>query len=80
MYTGNVYNLEIEGARTFVADGFLVHNCRCTKSALSREEAEDEGISDSAPRGDKSDMEEDWSPDVGKYDASIRDEIESRLK
>lgn len=28
-FVGVVYNLQVEGARTFVAGGFLVHNCRC---------------------------------------------------
>jgi hypothetical protein len=54
--------------------------CRCTKSALSREEAEDEGITKSAPPGETSHMDEDWEPDIGKYNESIRDEIERRLK
>jgi hypothetical protein len=48
-YTGIVHNLEVEGAGTYVADGFLVHNCRCSFTALSREEAADEGIDAEGP-------------------------------
>ncbi len=29
-YNGYVYNLSIEGDETYIADGFVVHNCRST--------------------------------------------------
>lgn len=28
-YTGPVYNFEVEGAESYVANGLIVHNCRC---------------------------------------------------
>jgi hypothetical protein len=39
-YTGKVYNLEVAGSPTFVAGGFLVHNCRCVVTAWHKSWAE----------------------------------------
>lgn len=33
-YTGTVYNLEVEGDESYVAQGVVVHNCLCRKDAV----------------------------------------------
>jgi hypothetical protein len=55
-------------------------NCRCTFSALSHEEAEEAGITDSAPAATGGFGDEDWEPNPSRFDESIRAVIEDRLK
>lgn len=66
----------------------LHHGCRSILTALSPEEADEEGISTRAPDVDPddgfglepSDEGGDWEPRLRGYPAPIRDELRSRLK
>jgi hypothetical protein len=62
----------------------LMHcNCMCTKTALSQEEAEDEGIDTHGPDvdadegfGTRPDEEgEDWAPDMGNMAPALREAL-----
>jgi hypothetical protein len=37
-YNGYVYNLSIEGDETYIADGFVVHNCRSLRVPVVKDE------------------------------------------
>ena len=84
-YSGSVYNLEVEGARTFFANGVLVHNCRCSFTALTPEEAREEGYEsdDDGPDVEADDGfggERDWDPDGSDYPAEIGAVFSDRME
>jgi len=86
-FTGIVFNLEVEGSRTFVANGVLVHNCRSIATPLTEDEAKAEGITRSPPRVDPvsgfgdapSVTGTDWKPDPEDYPEPIAAELEDGL-
>lgn len=43
-FRGSVYNFETEEDQSYVVNGIVVHNCRCTVTAVSKYEVEDYGI------------------------------------
>jgi SPP1 gp7 family putative phage head morphogenesis protein len=43
-YTGIVYNLSVEGDRSYIVQGATVHNCRCGVVTLSAREIERDGL------------------------------------
>lgn len=71
---------------TFVAEGQVVHNCRCSFTALSAEEA-GEDVDEDGPAADADDgfgdapdeVGEDWQPETGDYPAEVGDILEGVL-
>lgn len=86
-YSGELCDLSVEHDETYVAGGFIVHNCRHTLTPLSPEEAEAEGIDDAMPDAEPdegfgdapSKAGEDWDFDLGRFDPEVRAELEDRL-
>jgi SPP1 gp7 family putative phage head morphogenesis protein len=64
----------------------LHFNCRCHQTALSKDEAEDEGIDDEGPDIDaaegfgRAQDAGDWEPDTGGYTGPIGDILASHLR
>ncbi len=53
-YSGMVYNLSVADDETYVADGFVVHNCRSTVIPVVKEEFAIKGVTGERPAvGDK---------------------------
>ena len=65
----------------------LHHCCECTATALSPEEAAEEGIDDAGAGidaddgfgGEPSAIGEDWEPDLSEFSPELRAELETRL-
>lgn len=43
-FDGEVYNLTVLDDESYIANGLIVHNCRCTVVSLSEREVEREGL------------------------------------
>jgi hypothetical protein len=88
VYDGQLCDFEVAEDNSYVADSILVHNCECKKTALSREEAEEEGIDDKGPKieadegfGDKPSHDgTNWDFDLSGMDPELRAIVESALK
>jgi SPP1 gp7 family putative phage head morphogenesis protein len=82
-FRGVVYNLEVAGSPTYVAGGFLVHNCRCIHTSLSPDEAIDEGVSDEAPHAeppaDGFGRPADFEPDLSAFSPAIARALKDKL-
>lgn len=48
-YSGTVFNLSVEGDKSYIVRGATVHNCRCDVMAVSAARAEHEGWKVSGP-------------------------------
>ena len=72
-YTGHVYNLSIEDNETYIADGFVVHNCRSQRVPILKDEFAINPKSDSVVGGRTFD---DW---LRGQDAGFQDEYFSQF-
>lgn len=54
-------------------------NCRCTFTAITAEEAGESGETEDPPAA-ASGLDEEWDPDPGRFDPSIRNIVEQRLR
>jgi len=64
----------------------LHFNCRCSFTALTPEEAEDEGITEEPPESEADEgfgsppADDDWEPDLSRFSPALRDVLSSRLR
>jgi len=88
-FRGEVFNLEVEGSPTYIAGGFLVHNCRSVLTPLDPDEAREEGVTRGAPDtgGATPDdgfgrppTQERATPDLEGFDPEIAAILRDRLK
>jgi hypothetical protein len=83
-FQGDVFNLEIEGSPTYIAGGFLVHNCRCQKTPLDEDEASAAGVDTGPPKSEPPPpgfgRGEDPDPDMDAFDPGIAAVLRARLK
>jgi SPP1 gp7 family putative phage head morphogenesis protein len=87
-YSGEVYDISVDGDETYIANGLVVHNCRSVLVPLSAEEAGEEGVDDEAPDVDAAEgfgdepsrKGDDWDFDLSNLDpelrAMVKDDIE----
>lgn len=83
-FQGDVFNLEVEGSPTYIAGGFLVHNCRCQKTPLDEDDARAAGVDTGPPKAeppaDGFGRGADPDPDMDAFDPGIRSTLRDRLK
>jgi SPP1 gp7 family putative phage head morphogenesis protein len=64
----------------------LHFNCRCSFTALTPEEADDEGITEEAPEGEPDEgfgsppADDDWAPDLSRFSPALREVLADRLR
>jgi hypothetical protein len=59
-FDGEVFNLTVLDDESYVAEGLIVHNCRCTVQTLSGSEMDREGYKISKGSGIKIKPDEGW--------------------
>lgn len=89
MYDGQLCDFEVAEDNSYVADSVIVHNCECQVTALSPEEAEEEGVTgardmpdveaDEGFGNEPSSEGKDWAPDLEGYDPELREALEKML-
>lgn len=64
----------------------LHFNCRCSFTALTPEEADEEGMTERAPEGEADEGfgnapdDEEWAPDLSRFSPSLREVLADRLR